>query len=460
MGDYGPALKFIGENVASGALSTIGSDGAGWILGAIFGTSSGPSNQQLLDAIQGLGKQLTSIQNALAYMQADLDKNFAEIEQQLQQINEEQLYLSWQVADQQISDYITQINTQYSTYAEYACNSTTTTQGEVTDLVSQITNTNDGAKVSLNGINSYVLGGGQSKSVFALWVAMITPLMQNGTIPYSGALASYMAYATKILYAQMQAINLIVEAYNEQGSNTNAQSEYGLYQTVATSQETAFLSALEQLQFNAIVPGASFAQGQPGGPYYVAWSYDYFSLLQGLYAGANYITTYCPTPARMAAEQLLAYAQAPKPGDRRIVVWMIYDASQTGIAPQGDYSGVVVPIQISSSAAAAGPVNPDATTTITTSALYLLPYWSAPTTPWTRITRRNVFTSIGDGAYTLFDMNATYPPITGSNQATDYFMDPTVYLTYAMRVDAGQPFDFMDFSIYCDPNQWAAQFSS
>jgi len=459
MGDYGPALKFIGENVASGALSTIGSDGAGWILGAIFGTSSGPSNQQLLDAIQGLGKQLTSIQNTLAYMQADLDRNFAEIEQQLQEIDQEQLYLSWQVADQQITNYLTQINTQYSTYAEYAVNATTTTQGEVSALVSQITNTNDGAKVSLNGINSYVVGGGQSKSVFALWVAMITPLVQNGTIPYSGALASYMAYATKILYAQMQAINLIVEAYNQQGSNPIAQSEYSLYQGVATSQETAFLSAFEQLQFNALFNGASYSNGKPSEPYYVSWTYDYFPLLQGLYAGAQWITTYAPTPARMAAEQLLAYAQAPKPGDRRIVVWMIFDASQTGVTPQGDFSGVVVPIQPSTSAAAAGPVNPDATTTITTSALYSLPYWNR-TEPWTRIARRNVFTSIGDGSYTLADMNGTYPPITGSNQAMDYFMDPTVYLPYAMRVDAGQQFDFMDFSIYCDPNQWAAQFSS
>jgi hypothetical protein len=112
-------LEFVGKNIASGALSWVGGQAAGWVLGDLFGTN-GPSTQDVLDAIGNLGKQLTNIQNTLATIETQLTDEFADIEAALAVIHQEELYNAWQQVNDNIVTYKTQINSQYSTYVEYA----------------------------------------------------------------------------------------------------------------------------------------------------------------------------------------------------------------------------------------------------------------------------------------------------------------------------------------------------
>ena len=150
------ALIFVGKNIAAGALSYVGGQAAGYVLAEIFGTE-GPTNQEMLDAINALGQELTGIEDTLAEIQADLDENFAEIEQMLTKIDQQARYIAWQQVNDEVVNYVSQTQTQYSTYVEYAVAAATTSKQEVRSLVQQIQDTNVGAKVSLYGINSFVL---------------------------------------------------------------------------------------------------------------------------------------------------------------------------------------------------------------------------------------------------------------------------------------------------------------
>ena len=58
--------------------------------------------------------------------------------------------------------------------------------------------------------------------------------------------------------------------------------------------------------------------------------------------------------------------------------------------------------------------------------------------------------SISDGTYTLFDMDNSYPAVSGNDQVTDSFQN-TRYLNYTLQVGPGQTNDFMDFGTYIDP---------
>src|SRR5215813_7601046 len=134
MGKFVDVLVFVGKNIAAGAVSYVGGQAAGYVLAEIFGTE-GPTNQQMLDAINALGEELTGIENTLAEMQADLDENFAEIEQMLTKIDQQARYIAWQQVNDEVVKYVSQIQTQYSTYVEYAVAAASTSQQEVASLV-------------------------------------------------------------------------------------------------------------------------------------------------------------------------------------------------------------------------------------------------------------------------------------------------------------------------------------
>jgi hypothetical protein len=311
--------------------------------------------------------------------------------------------------------------------------------------VQQIQDTNNGAKVSLNGINSFVSGDGEAKGVLELWREMVTPLIAAGQMTFAQASTSYMNYYMSILHAQMRAINLIVESYNQQNSNNLSKQEYQNYRSLLVNQEAPFLRALEELTYDTLQPGVSYTS--------TSATLEYFGLVQGLFASGAWVATYAPTPWRLAAEEMLAAAQAMQPSDRRIVVWMTYD-DYFGLHPTQDFSQVQIPIvlQSDSAAAASTPIQPDSTTTLISGPPQYKLTFNVPGNQ--HLVRRNVFTTAitADGFYQLSDMNNAYPPQAGSNQTMNYFMDPETYLSYYMRVDAQQQFDFMDFAVYIDPN--------
>jgi hypothetical protein len=463
-------LEFIGTNVAKGALSWVGGDIAGWVLGDISGTN-GPSNQDVLDAVDKLGQQLTGIEATLASLEDEINTNFDEIQQELIKINQEALYIAWQAVNNQIVVYMNQINTQYSTFVEYAAAAKSTSQQEVQALVQQIQDTNTGAKVSLNGINAFVLGGGQQKSVLELWREMVAPLVGKNIMTFGDAAEALTNYYSSIVYAQMRAINLIVESYNQQNNNAVSQQEYTAYRALMTRQELPFMQALEELTCDAMQQGGCWLQSQINTSLATA---EYVDVAQAMWAGGGYVAHYQPTLWRYQAEQLAAAAQAMQAGDRRIVVCMIFDNYATSnYVPYQDYTQLAIQIVQPASRAtesstarrrhhrrhlgAPPPVSPDSTVTVMSEAQYQLPQFS-PTGSTKRLIRRNVFTKAisSDGFYQLVDLNDQYPTIVGSHQSSVYFMNPDKYLSYFMYVDGTHPFDYMDFGIYVDPNNWLA----
>jgi hypothetical protein len=305
MSFFTDGLTFVAGNVAKGALGWVGGQAAGWVLGDLFGTN-GPSTQDVLDAIGKLGTQLTNIQGTLATIEKQLTEEFAKIEQDLEEIHQEELYIAWQQVNNNIVTYKNQINTQYGIFIEYAATASVRkpTEQEIVDLVKQIQDSNVGAEDSLNGINSFVLGDGQAKGVLELWREMVTPLIAKGQMTFAAASTAYMNYYASILHAQIRAINLIVESYNQQNRNNISKDKYQHYQNLMTQQEVPFLRALEELTYDALQPGASFWTEVDFKDTTFA-SVEYFSLVQSLWAGGGWVASYAPTPWRLGANRCL-----------------------------------------------------------------------------------------------------------------------------------------------------------
>lgn len=449
MGFYFDALAFVGEGIASGALGEIGSEGIGWLLRQIFGDPP-PSD---LPEIEAIGKQLNTIQDTLYTMEAMISTDFEQIEQQLQAIAQQQLYEIWQEKDQALQAYITTIDTQYTLYVEYAQNAGTTTKQNISDLVTDI-QSSTGALDCLAQINALVLGSGEDKGVLQLWREMVAPLM---TMPpflrdkmlFGQTAEQYLNYYTRIAWAQMRAANLLVEAYNQQGNHGEVTTQWQDFKSFMGRQEIPFLVQFEWLLYGVAQQNATWfgLETSPSGTF-CSLSYDCASVFQDIFAGGLYYSYYQPTPARAIAEQLLATAYAMGPSERRIAVWMIHPA---GIRYPTNLDLTQANVQLVPASGGA-PISPDSAATLINTTLSLpMPFYSAIQLLNARLVRRYVFDqSVSDGTYTLYDENNTFPTVSGNNQLTDYFQDGQ-YLNYILRVDAGQPSDFMDFGTYIDP---------
>ena len=146
--------------LVSGAASEVGGSAAGWVLGEIFGS---PDTSQA-DAIKDLGDQLDSIASAVDALTIQLADDMKLIEKELQAIKQGQLYINWEIRDNDLQQYISRLNVQYKTFLTYAANPESTSQQEVTNLVEEILDTNQGAKVVIAEINALLVGGGASSS--------------------------------------------------------------------------------------------------------------------------------------------------------------------------------------------------------------------------------------------------------------------------------------------------------
>ena len=420
------ALEFVGKGLANGALSNIGGQAMGFVLDQIFGGTGDSS------AIAKLGEQLNQIEGMIQELLKELSKDFATIEKQLADIKQEQLYTAWELRDNSAQEKIANINTQYNTYVEFAQNPKTTTKASIEQLTTDILNTNVGAANNRQQLYMMVTGSGEDKGLLQLWQEMVAPLIAANKMSFYDAIENYMDYYATIVYAQMRATVLLVEAYNHEKNPPLAKQTWDDYRKIVDQQELYFVtyfdvfaaSELSKWRTTIYISNVPFAA---------------IDARQSFYAGSSF-GWHQPTSLHQQAEALLAYAQSMGPDERRIVVWMVYPRDYPyGSQPKPITNFDQIDISITSvDQSVAGDVKPASSNVL-----------QIPTNPDHTI-KRFIFLPQLDGAYVLKDMNGTpgLPDITGYS-GNVYFQHPN-YLAFKMSVSPNKQFDFTEFAPYSD----------
>ncbi len=425
--------------LASGVASKISGEATGWVLDEIFGD---PNDEQA-QAIEKLGMQLTQVADAVAAMDRELKTDMKMIQAELKAIEQEQLYIAWEIRDNDLQNYITQINVQYNRFIEYAGNPQTTSQQEVTNLVEEILNTNNGAAVVMAQINTLLTGSGSNKSVLQLYTEMIAPLIMDGKQSCYSALDGYFNYYVNAAYAQQRALYLLVEAYHQQNNDPVAQEQRISYQNFVKSQEIPFVSSIDMMLRQELKGGIRQTSD------YRSFSLDYCKGLQDYSGQAFYSGHYNPTPARAKAERILTNSLCLKSTDNRLVVWMIYPTLSDCYPhyPQKDFDGLDVLVSVAGNPSAHG-ISPDYSDIVAIVADDNpgYDYYNKQ-----HKFKRMVYQNLPGGSYVLKDMNNTQglDPVDGSNQQINYFEAPK-YLAYQMILNTTVQGNFMDFSVYAD----------
>ncbi|MBC7759735.1 MAG: hypothetical protein H7069_12825 [Phormidesmis sp. FL-bin-119] len=410
---------------------------------------------QQTEAIAALGAQLTSIGLEISAIQGEI----AGIEELLTKINQEILFGNWNNVDVQITEYITVINSYYSQYSMYIANYTTTPVSEVSDLIINILNPGGGPQNALSNIGALMLGsGGQSKGALELWSEMVTPLVQNGTLDYRLAVQQYFQYYQRLVYAQLQATNLLMEAYIFNPDKTSANTMWTNYKLQLLEQEDTFINWLVPLIFSAQIGGYAEA-----GKYELS-SFTFIESAMQLNPQIQCVVGdaapgkafYAPSSIMMKAEQLLANLYVTETTDRRITVHMLYSSEAT-VAPllgglslslNGMSAGTPTTLNPISSNVLGGPY----------------PFPNGAPCP-----DQNFFSGLGfsikryvykddntvglaDGVYQLTDLNGVngLVPIEvyGSNNVP--FQQDAI-LAHNLEVNVVSKFDFMNFAAYMQP---------
>ena len=198
-----------------------------------------------LAAIAKLGDQLNQIEGMIQELLKELSEDFATIERQLADIKQEQLYTAWELRDNSAQEKITNINTQYNTYVEFAQNPKTTSKSSIAQLTTDILDTNAGAANNRQQLNMMVTGSGEDKGLLQLWQEMVAPLIAADKMTFYDAIDNYMDYYATIVYAQMRATVLLVEAYNHKKNPPLAKQNWEDYRKLVDQQELCFLTYVD-----------------------------------------------------------------------------------------------------------------------------------------------------------------------------------------------------------------------
>jgi hypothetical protein len=415
--------------------------------------SDGISQQgaQLLE----MGTQISAIATAIASINTQLS-SFAAM---LANLAQQSLYLQWQNVDNEITEYIVQIDTAFASYGEYTSNYATTPCNEVKGLMTDVLNVNNGPSVALNAISAFILQDSQANSVLELWSQMVSPLIAAGQIDYRDAVRQYIAYYRKLAYAQLRATNLVMEAYNYNGDATSAASAWTAYKSTILRQESTFITWLLPLVYSAM---------QQSNPVSFTAVHAALQLDPGVQeigtSGVGYIE---PSAVLRSAEDLLASLYLTDPEDRRIVVLMAY-------CNDDPIGSMVTPVALTLTQADGGGGTIAAQTS---SVLGPFPWpnrfvWLGELAPAddnlvyveSLNVRRFVFAAdagrtagLPDGDYTITNLNGqdglipmeTYVSAE-SNRPNAPFMTNNV-ATYVLHVDGARQFDFMNFLAYSLP---------
>jgi len=427
------ALNFVGRGLASGALGNIGGQAMGFVLDEIFGGGGDDS------AIAKLGDQLNQIESMIQELLKELSEDFSTIEKQLAEIKQEQLYLDWGVRDNTAQEKITNINTQYSTYIEYAKNPKTTSKASIEQLTTQILDTNAGAANNRAQLNALVTGSGEDKGLLQLWQEMVAPLIAGDKMSFYDAIENYMDYYATIVYAQMRATVLLVEAYNLKKNPPVATDTWKAYRQIVDQQELRFLTYFDVFAASELSKWKTLDTVFPYAMKFDKLTFAAIEAKQSFYAGSSF-GWHQPTSMHQQAEALLAYAQSMGPDERRIVVWMVYPRDfthgKTPPKPVANFDQVEVSIT---------PVDDDKGVVVKTTSSILRVTENPDHT-----INRFIFLPQLDGAYVLKDMNGTsgLPDVTGY-EGNVYFQHPN-YLAFKMSVSPDKQFDFTEFAPYAD----------
>ena len=282
----------------------------GFVLDQIFGGTGDPS------AIAKLGEQLNQIEGMIQELLKELSTDFATIEKQLADIKQEQLYTAWELRDNSAQEKIANINTQYNTYVEFAQNPKTTTKASIEQLTTDILNTNVGAANNGQQLYMMVTGSGEDRGLLQLWQEMVAPLIAANKMSFYDAIENYMDYYATIVYAQMRATVLLVEAYNHQKNPPLAKQTWDDYRKIVDQQELYFVT-----YFDVFAASELNKWRTTGDISHVPFAA--IDARQFFYAGSSF-GWHQPTSLHQQAEALLAYAESMGSDERRIVVWMVY----------------------------------------------------------------------------------------------------------------------------------------
>lgn len=428
--------------------------------------TSGVANIQ--NELTDIGSQLNGLANAVQQLNAQ----YQQIENELNKIQQEQLYLSWQAQDNEIKTYTLRIQQAYVQYADYvALDASVKTVG---DFVTQVLDPNIGEAEAASAINGFMLTSGSNKGALQLWAEMVAPIIEGGQLDYRQAVDEYISYYSALVWSQLQATNLVIEAYHFNGEPDLAAQAWSEYLTTIRSQENEFISNLVAIVRSGFQGGLNMIAGTTA-PYFcwVPNSYagmaaqqlhpDYLGFGVGPEGGAYWTLTsaYCERSSIfLRAEALLANLALADPSSRRIVVHMVHfggafktaiDAATITIQNTG--SQQAQPIPPSQDPALFGPFNSPTLGAPTWAGNPIDSMWvTSPTFYVKRLvyeTSGEQSTAIADGVYQLSDLNGSgsLQPMQTYDGPNQPFQSDSV-LGYSIQVNAAQQFDFMNFSAY------------
>ncbi|OUR97687.1 hypothetical protein A9Q86_15860 [Flavobacteriales bacterium 33_180_T64] len=432
-------LVAISTSIVAGLITTGLEEGAGWVLKGIEG-DTGQSESEALE------KELSYIEGAINGLQKELAKDTALILKELKAIQQQQLYQAWETRDNDLQDYITKVNVQYSRFLSYAKNPNSTSKADVANLVNEILDSNSGAAVSLAEINTLLTGSGPNKGVLQLYREMTEPIIIDGKINGYDALNSYFQYFMDASYAQCRALYLLIEAFHYKNNDAVAEEQYDNYQKLALTQEIPFISNVQYFLRGEILGGFVKPQG-----FLWAISLGSINASQDFWAQSGYVSGYSPTEARAKAERIFSNSLALKKNENRIVLNMVYN---TGYGTRSPFNldSVHVPI-VSASQTSPSEIQP------TKSDLIKIPYQNKASVNFSTealTLKRMVYTNVPGDSYQMKDMNdqSGLAPQGGSAGRTSYFQNPK-YLDHLLIVNEGSKHSSMDFACYHQQTSWA-----
>lgn len=487
------AISNIGRGLAQSAVQAA-SDATGMDVGGTLNflfngqTTGGEQLATLQSSLQsdwsGTPEQLTALQNGLAQQSQTLSDigtqltsvaasvgaisvQIHQISTLLTQINQQQLFQSWQTVDVAMSGYLAAISTSYATYGKYVLAASETDGTLVQDLVVTILDPNVGPAVGITAIHNLIMGNGQAQSVLQLWSAMVAPLVSGGLMDYREAVQQYEAYYKQLAYAQLCGTNLLMEAYNydAESSSTLAAGAYTDYKAALLAQEDMFIRWMVPLVAAGVVGGVT-TNGIPfsSADAAVQLNPGVQTLPGAADPGASF---YAASPVFRGAESLLASLSVTDPADRRVVVHMAYLAGTNG-SSLGSLHLTMTSLDGESQ------VSPVTSTRL--GGPYFIPLapgggfrdrglpdmnFATVTSPQNGFyVKRFVFSDdvshggLADTQYSLDNLNginglvALQTYLSGTGDVP--FMNDNIPQN-VLQVNAAQPFDFMNFLAYCEP---------
>jgi hypothetical protein len=421
---------------------------------------------QQATAITNVGFELTSINDAVKTINLELVK----IEDLLKKIEQMQYFHQWQSVDTEVKEYVIAIRTSFETYTEYIQNFADIPPAEVKELMREILNTNVGPKNGLNAISTFIIGGGGlEKGVLQLWSEMVCILVSRGLMDYRDAVDEYLSYYKKLVFAQLTATNLLMEAYNYNKDSGSGVRAFQRYKEIILSQESTCIKWLIPIINAGLVGGANPKSTLKGSYNYVVYSAA--SQLNPSYASlSNYTEYHNPSAVLKAAEATLSSLYCNDRNDRRIVTYMLYlglpamrdvlkntEITLTKVGSAGKIIRPTVSQDLGKFDYPPSPFNtayPDPNFNSNDKGYYI---------------QRFVFSNVGqdnklpDGAYRLTDLNSSGHLVPQSTYAAAYggqgspYGNQAVFLTnsvlnYTMLVDDTTQFDFLNFMAYNFPS--------